>query len=66
MLRRKSRADGSRWGGVQGYWAPEAGAVTASKPRFALLTLELHKLTALVNVTDELLKDATGLDGTIK
>ncbi len=29
-----SRANGSRWGGVQSYWANEAGTTTASKPTF--------------------------------
>ena len=38
-----SRATGSRWGGVQGYHLPEAGTVTASKPKFRQFELRLNK-----------------------
>ncbi len=57
-----SRADGSRWGGVQGYWSEEAGTVTASKPKFRQIELKLNKLMALGYATDELLQDATALE----
>lgn len=56
-----SRATGSRWGGVQGYWAPEAGTITASKPKFRLIELILKKLMALYYATDELLQDAPAM-----
>lgn len=56
-----SRADGSRWGGVQAYWAAEAATVTASKPKWRKLEIELEKLMALCYATDELLQDATAL-----
>jgi len=58
-----SRADGSRNGGVTGYWAAEGGSITASKPTFKQLELKLKKVTALCVATDELLEDATALSG---
>jgi HK97 family phage major capsid protein len=58
-----SRATGSRWGGVQGYWLPEGGTKLASKPAFRMLEMKLHKLAALMYVTDELLADAPALTG---
>jgi HK97 family phage major capsid protein len=61
-----SRVDGSRWGGVRGYWAAEADTLTASKPAFDLIDLKLHKLIAMVYVTDEIVQDAVGLDGTLR
>lgn len=61
-LSEKSRADGSRWGGIRAYWEGEAAKMTGSKPTFDLLELGLKKLTALVYVTDELLEDAIALE----
>ena len=52
-----SRADGSRWGGVQAYWANEADTVTSKKPKFRRMELELEKLFAIYYATDELLED---------
>ncbi len=60
-----SRANGSRWGGVQAYWAAEAATITASKPKFRQISVELQKLTALCYVTDELLEDSVALEGHI-
>ena len=56
-----SRAAGSRWGGVRGYWLAEAGALTASKPVFRQIELKLSKLGVLAYATDELLQDAAAL-----
>lgn len=56
-----SRVTGSRFGGVQGYWLPEAGSKTASRPTFAQIELRLKKLAALGYSTDELLQDAVAL-----
>lgn len=53
-----SRADGSRKGGIRGYWMDEAGQVTSSKPTFGRLQLTLHKIGVLCYVTDELLSDS--------
>jgi len=57
-----SRADGSRWGGVLGYWTAEAGTITASRPTFRQMELKLKKVAALCYATDELLADATALE----
>jgi HK97 family phage major capsid protein len=60
-----SRADGYRWGGVQGYWANEAGTVTASKPKFRQIELTLNKVMALYYATDELLQDAAAMNSVL-
>lgn len=60
-----SRANGSRWGGIQAYWEGEADALTGSKPKFRQMELNLHKLTGLCYATDELLSDATALEAVI-
>jgi len=61
-----SRANGSRWGGLQTYWEAEAERLTASKPKFRQMELSLKKLTGLCYVTDELLQDAAALENVIK
>jgi HK97 family phage major capsid protein len=55
--------DGS---GVQAYWEGEASTLTDSKPKFGESNWRLHKLTALVRVTDELIEDAPALESWIK
>ena len=50
-----SRANGSRWGGVQTYWEGEAQ-----------MELSLKKLTGLCYATDELLQDAAALEAVIR
>ena len=57
-----SRANGSRWGGVQAYWLDEAALKTASRPEFRQIDLNLKKLAGIAYVTDELLEDAVSLD----
>lgn len=54
----RSRQDGYRWGGVQGFWENEAQNLTGSKPTFSLITLVLKKLTGLFYATNEVLADA--------
>lgn len=61
-----SRANGSRWGGVQTYWEGEADEITASKPKFRQMELSLKKLTGLCYATDELLQDAAALETVIR
>lgn len=56
-----SRVDGSRFGGVQAYWADEAGTITATKPKFRQIRLELKKLFSLFYATDETVQDAAQL-----
>lgn len=60
-----SRVDGSRRGGVRGYWLAEAGTKTASYPEFRQIELKLKKCAALVYATDELLADASALESYI-
>ena len=61
----ESRVDGSRMGGIQGYWIPEAGTITKSKPTFRQIELTLHKLAGLYYATDEELADTVALEETI-
>jgi HK97 family phage major capsid protein len=61
-----SRANGSRFGGVQSYWANEADTVTATKPKFRRMQLNLNKLFAICYATDEMLEDAGLLGATIR
>jgi len=60
-----SRADGSRAGGIRGYWAGEADEKTSSKPKFRQIELKLNKLIGLCYATDELLEDASALESVI-
>ena len=60
-----SRATGSRWGGIRGYWADEASEKTPSKPKFSNMELKLKKLIGLCYATDELLEDAAVLETVI-
>lgn len=60
-----SRATGSRWGGVRGYWLGEAGAKDSSHPELRQMELKLKKLAALCYATDELLQDASALQSII-
>lgn len=60
-----SRANGSRWGGVSAAWQGEADTKVGSAPKFRQIDLNLKKLTALCYATDELLQDASALEGVI-
>lgn len=60
-----SRADGSRMGGVRGYWLAEAAQKTSSMPKFRQIELKLKKVVALCYATDELLADASALESWI-
>jgi HK97 family phage major capsid protein len=60
-----SRVEGSRWGGVLAYWVNEADALTASKPKFRQIQLQLQKLVGLCYATDELLQDSSALEAVI-
>lgn len=57
-----SRATGSRYGGITGYWLAEADTKTASKPAFRQLDIVLNKVAAVCVATDELLQDAVALE----
>ncbi|HVJ09274.1 MAG TPA: phage major capsid protein [Acidisarcina sp.] len=53
-----SRADGSRWGGIQSFWLGESQPYTASQPKFRQMEFIAKKLIAITYATDEQLSDA--------
>ncbi len=59
-----SRAAGSRYGGVLGYWVAEGTAPTASNIKVRQIELDLKKVGAIYYASDELLTD-TNLYGAI-
>jgi len=61
LMDESSRANGSRFGGIQVYWAAEADTVTATKPKFREAKWELNKLFGLFYGTEEVLRDASAL-----
>jgi HK97 family phage major capsid protein len=61
-----SRANGSRWGGIQAYWLAEAELKTPSKPTFRQVEMKLKKIAGLMYATDELLQDSTALEAIIR
>lgn len=61
-----SRADGSRYGGINLYWLNEAGEKTASKPDFGKMELKLKKIIGLYYATDEILEDAVALESDVR
>ncbi|SIR06680.1 phage prohead protease, HK97 family/phage major capsid protein, HK97 family,TIGR01554 [Rhizobium sp. RU35A] len=61
-----SRADGSRWGGLQSYWAAEADQVSSSLPRFRQIEFSTKKLICLVRGTTELHEDVPMLEAHIR
>ncbi len=61
-----SRVDGSRQGGVLGYWVDEGTAPTASNTKLDKLELKLRKVGAFGVMTDEILSDAIALGGELE
>lgn len=61
-----SRVNGSRYGGLQGYWVGEGGSITSSKPTFGRRRLELKKVAAVCYLTDEQLADTTWLSSYVQ
>ncbi|MBX9580484.1 MAG: phage major capsid protein [Gemmataceae bacterium] len=57
-----SRADGSRYGGIQMFWEGEGDPYVGTKPKFRNVELVLKKLTGLAYATEELLADAAVLE----
>ena len=49
-----SRANGSRWGGVQVFRGAEADQATAKKPKFGLWERRVTDMIALAYVTERL------------
>jgi HK97 family phage major capsid protein len=52
------------WGtdGVRAYWQAEASVATQTKPKFGIQAMRLHKLMALVPISDELLADSSAIE----
>lgn len=53
-----SRVDGSRAGGLRGYWTGEGQTITATKPTVREIQMKLQKLAVVVYLTDELISDS--------
>lgn len=56
-----SRADGSRFGGVEAFWIGEGIEGKYSAPKLRAVDLKLSKLLAFCAATSELMQDAPGL-----
>jgi HK97 family phage major capsid protein len=52
-------------GGIIAYWDFESGTITGTKPKFRQIDMKLQKVRALCYATDEMLEDATALEGVI-
>lgn len=65
-INENSRADGSRWGGIQSYWESEAAEIAFSMPKFEQHEFKLNKLSGICYATDELLEDVAALGEVIK
>lgn len=66
VIDQTSRADGSRQGGVLGYWVDEGTAPTASNTKLARIEMKLRKVGAFGVMTDEILDDAAALGGELQ
>lgn len=64
MIDETSRAT-TRRGGMLGYWLPEGGTKTASKPALRQFELKLGKVTVLSYLTDELIQDVAALEAMV-
>lgn len=53
-------------GGIQVYWEDELNQITGSKPKLDMVEWNARKVTALVNVSNELLEDSTAMDAYIR
>jgi HK97 family phage major capsid protein len=65
-IKDQSRVDGARWGGVQVYWAAEAGTVDPTKIKFEKVRMEATKMMALAYFTKEILRDAPAVESLTK
>lgn len=61
VLDERSRATGSRYGGVQVYWAAEADTVEGKRPKMRRQQTLLEKLMGIYYATEEILQDAAAL-----
>ncbi len=61
-----SRVDGSRWGGVQAFWAAEAASVSPNFPKAKNVQFGPKKMIGLVWLTNELGRDAAMFEAFVK
>lgn len=61
LIDEKSRVDGSRAGGVRGYWVNEGVAPTKSSLKFRPMEMSLEKVAAVLYATEEQLQDDVAL-----
>lgn len=61
LVKEEARTNGSRNGGVRGYWLAEDGTYTESQAATRQLDIKLQKLGALVKLTDEQIEDGPAL-----
>lgn len=55
-----SRVNGSRWGGVQGYWKGELTQMNSSQIKMREVKLSPHELYVFCFISDKLLRNAPG------
>ena len=53
-----SRANGSRWGGVQGYWKGELSEMSATRPKLREVTVKPQELYVFAYISDKLLRNS--------
>lgn len=61
-INESSRASGSRHGGIEAKWIPEAGQITPGKLQYDQIKAPLKKLAAVVRASDELSQDMAGFE----
>jgi HK97 family phage major capsid protein len=66
VINETSRVDGSRRGGVLGYWLDEGDAPTKSAIKIARVELKLRKVGAIGYMSDELTEDAPALEAELR
>lgn len=65
LIDESSRANGSRFGGLQVYRVGEGGSMTQTRPKFRRKEIKPGKIVGLTYLTDELIQDAVQLEGHI-
>jgi HK97 family phage major capsid protein len=65
VLDESSRANGSRNGGIQGFWLGEASSITASRPKLRQVETPLNKVGAVWYATEETIEDAPALQSEV-
>jgi HK97 family phage major capsid protein len=65
LMDESSRANGSRFGGIQVYMKAEADTVTATKPKFRQASWKLNDCMGLMYATNDLLRDSGKLTAVV-